>query len=270
MTRQQLFENIKAKRSFLCIGLDTDLKKIPAHLLQSEDAVFEFNKQIIDATHDVCVAYKLNLAFYESLGSMGLESFEKTLRYIPKNIFTIADAKRGDIGNTSTMYAETFFKYYDADAVTVTPYMGEDSVKPFLNYAGKFTIVLALTSNDGAKDFQFMSDGEEMLFEKVIRKTMSWGNPDNLMFVVGATKDEYLKRVRELAPENFLLIPGVGAQGGDLEKVAQHGMNQQCGLLVNSSRQIIYAGSGNDFAEKARAEAVKVQQQMEKLLQKYL
>lgn len=270
MTRQQLFENIKSKNSFLCIGLDTDLKKIPAHLLQAEDAVFEFNKLIIDATKDLCVAYKLNLAFYESLGSKGLESFERTLRYIPENIFTIADAKRGDIGNTSTMYAETFFKYYNADAVTVAPYMGEDSVKPFLDYAGKFTIVLALTSNDGSKDFQFMSEGSEMLFEKVIRKTMSWGNPDNLMFVLGATRDEHLKRVRELAPENFLLIPGVGAQGGDLEKVAQHGMNKECGLLVNSSRQIIYAGSEKDFAEKAGVEAKKVQQQMKALLQKFL
>jgi orotidine-5'-phosphate decarboxylase len=268
MTRQQLFENIKAKKSFLCIGLDSDVKKIPAHLRNSEDAVFEFNKQIIDSTQDVCVAYKLNLAFYESTGSKGLESFEKTLRYIPKNIFTIADAKRGDIGNTSAMYAETFFRYYDADAVTVAPYMGEDSVRPFLNYTGKFTIVLALTSNDGAKDFQFMSDGSEMLFERVIRNTMSWGNPDNLMFVVGATRDEQLQRVRELAPEYFLLIPGVGAQGGDLEKVAAHGMNKQCGLLINSSRQIIYAGSGNDFADKARAEATRIKQQMEKLLQR--
>ena len=270
MTRKQLFENINAKKSFLCIGLDTDVKKIPTHLQNADDSVFEFNKQIIDATHDLCVAYKLNLAFYESLGSKGLDSFEKTLCYIPKNIFTIADAKRGDIGNTSKMYAEAFFNYYNADAITVAPYMGEDSVKPFLEYDGKFTIVLALTSNDGSNDFQFVSDEKEMLFEKVIRKTMSWGNPDNLMFVIGATRDEHLQRVRELAPENFLLIPGVGAQGGDLEKVAAHGMNKKCGLLVNSSRQIIYAGSGNDFAENARAEAMNVQQQMEKLLQKYL
>ena len=270
MTRQQLFENIKSKKSFLCVGLDTDVKKIPPHLQNSDDSIFEFNRQIIDATRDLCVSYKLNLAFYESLGSKGLDSFEKTLRYIPKDIFTIADAKRGDIGNTSAMYAETFFRYYDADAVTVAPYMGEDSVKPFFNYPGKFTIVLALTSNEGSRDFQFMTDGKEMLFEKVIRKTMSWGNADNVMFVVGATRDEQLSRVREIASDYFLLIPGVGAQGGDLEKVAQHGMNKQCGLLVNSSRQIIYAGSGNDFAQQARAEAMKVQQQMEKLLLKML
>jgi len=270
MTRQQLFENIKTKKSFLCIGLDTDLKKIPVHLLNSDDAVYEFNKQIIDATGDLCVSYKLNLAFYESLGSKGLDSFEKTLKYIPSNIFTIADAKRGDIGNTSKMYADTFFKYYNVDAVTVAPYMGEDSVKPFFEYDGKFTIVLALTSNDGSKDFQFFSDGKEMLFEKVIRNTMSYGNPDNLMFVAGATRNEHLKRMRELAPENFLLIPGVGAQGGDLDTVAKLCMNDKCGILVNSSRQIIYAGNGEDFADKARAEAQKMQQQMEMLLQKII
>jgi orotidine-5'-phosphate decarboxylase len=270
MTRHQIAENIRAKKSFLCIGLDTDLKKIPSHIQNSPDAIFEFNRQIIDATHELCVAYKLNLAFYESLGSKGLESFEKTLRYIPENIFTIADAKRGDIGNTSTMYAEAFFRHYNCDSVTVAPYMGEDSVKPFLQYPGKFAIVLALTSNEGSGDFQFMNDGKQPLFENVIHKTMSWGNPDNVMFVVGATRDEHLKRIREIAPENFLLIPGVGAQGGDLEKVALNGMNKDCGLLVNSSRQIIYAGSGNDFAAKARTEALKTQQQMEKLLQKIL
>ncbi|MBK5286820.1 MAG: orotidine-5'-phosphate decarboxylase [Bacteroidia bacterium] len=270
MTRLQLFDNIKAKKSFLCIGLDTDLNKIPVHLLNNDDAIFEFNKQIIDSTKDLCVSYKLNLAFYESLGSKGLDSFEKTLKYIPSNIFIIADAKRGDIGNTSKMYAETFFKYYDVDAVTVAPYMGEDSVKPFLGYEGKFTIVLALTSNSGSKDFQIFSDGKEMLFEKVISKTMSYGNPDNLMFVAGATQDSQLKRVRELAPDNFLLIPGLGAQGGDLETVAKLCMNNMCGILVNSSRQIIYAGSGEDFADKARTEALKVQQQMEALLQKIL
>ena len=270
MTRHQLFENIKEKRSFLCIGLDTDLKKIPAHLLQSDDPVFEFNRQIIDTTKDLCVCYKLNLAFYESLGSKGLQSFEKTLKHIPKNIFTIADAKRGDIGNTSKMYAETFFSLYNTDAVTVAPYMGEDSVKPFLDYAGKFTIVLALTSNDGSKDFQMMRDENEMLFEKVIRKASVWGNPDNLMLVAGATREEHLRRIRELAPEIFLLIPGVGAQGGDLDTVARLCMNSMCGILVNSSRQIIYAGSGRDFASKAKAEAMKMQQQMEKLLQTIL
>ncbi len=268
MTRKELYSQIISKKSFLCIGLDTELKKIPAHLQVYDDPVYEFNRQIIDHTKDLCVAYKLNLAFYESLGSDGLLAFEKTLKHIPENIFTIADAKRGDIGNTSRMYADTFFNYYKVNAVTVAPYMGEDSVKPFLGYPGKFTIVLALTSNDGSKDFQTMSDGKEMLFEKVIRKVTEWGNPDNVMLVAGATQNEYLKRIREIAPDYFLLIPGVGAQGGDLQTVARYCMNDECGILVNSSRQIIYAGSGKNFAEAAREQAKMLQQEMEKLLER--
>jgi orotidine-5'-phosphate decarboxylase len=268
MNRKELFSQITSKKSFLCIGLDTELKKIPTHLQVYDDPVYEFNRQIIDHTKDLCVAYKLNLAFYESLGSDGLLAFEKTLKHIPENIFTIADAKRGDIGNTSRMYADTFFNYYKVNAVTVAPYMGEDSVKPFLDYPGKFTIVLALTSNDGSKDFQTMSDGKEMLYEKVIRKVTEWGTPDNVMLVAGATRNEYLKRVRELAPEHFLLIPGVGAQGGDLQTVARYCMNDECGILVNSSRQIIYAGSGKNFAEAAREQAKILQQEMEKLLER--
>lgn len=268
MNRRELFSHIVSKKSFLCIGLDTELKKIPIHLQVYDDPVYEFNRQIIDRTKDLCVAYKLNLAFYESLGSDGLLAFEKTLKHIPDNIFTIADAKRGDIGNTSRMYADTFFNYYKVNAVTVAPYMGEDSVKPFLGYPGKFTIVLALTSNDGSGDFQMMSDGKETLFEKVIRKVSQWGSPDNVMFVAGATRNEHLKRVRELAPEHFLLIPGVGAQGGDLQSVARYCMTDDCGILVNSSRQIIYASSGKNFAEAAREQAKILQQQMETLLER--
>jgi orotidine-5'-phosphate decarboxylase len=267
MDRNELFSHIKSKKSFLCIGLDTELKKIPAHLQVYDDPIFEFNRQIIDHTKDLCVAYKLNLAFYESLGSDGLLAFEKTLKHIPEDIFTIADAKRGDIGNTSRMYADTFFNYYNVNAVTVAPYMGEDSVKPFLGYPGKFTIVLALTSNDGSQDFQLMTDGKEMLFEKVIRKVTEWGDPDNVMLVAGATRNEYLKRIRELAPEHFLLIPGVGAQGGDLQTVAHYCMNDMCGMLVNSSRQIIYASAEKNFAEAAREQAKAMQQQMERLLE---
>lgn len=268
MNRKELFSQIQSKKSFLCIGLDTELKKIPTHLQVYDDPVYEFNKQIIDYTKDLCVAYKLNLAFYESLGSDGLLAFEKTLKHIPENIFTIADAKRGDIGNTSRMYADTFFNYYKVNAVTVAPYMGEDSVKPFLGYPGKFTIVLALTSNEGSKDFQTMNDGKEMLFEKVIRKVSEWGTPDNVMFVAGATRNEQLKRIREIAPGYFLLIPGVGAQGGDLQTVARYCMTDNCGILVNSSRQVIYAGSGKNFAEAAREQAKILQQQMEKLLER--
>ena len=268
MNRKELFKQIQSKKSFLCIGLDTELKKIPAHLQVFDDPVYEFNRQIIDHTKDLCVAYKLNLAFYESLGSIGLQAFEKTLKHIPEDIFTIADAKRGDIGNTSRMYADTFFNYYKVNAVTVAPYMGEDSVKPFLGYPGKFTIVLALTSNDGSKDFQTMSDGKEMLFEKVIRKVSEWGNADNVMFVAGATRSEQLKQVRKIAPEHFLLIPGVGAQGGDLQTVAQYCMTDDCGMLVNSSRQIIYADTGKNFAGAAREQAKILQQQMEAILKR--
>ncbi len=266
MTRNEIIEQIKKKKSYLCIGLDTDITKIPKHLLKTDDPVFEFNKQIIDATRDFCIAYKPNLAFYESLGPKGLESLKKTVDYIPKDIFTIADAKRGDIGNTSEMYAKSFFEYYGFDAVTVAPYMGSDSVKPFLAFKNKWVIVLALTSNEGAKDFQYINDGKNKLFENVIRTTSTWGSADNLMFVVGATRAEMLSDIRQLIPDHFLLVPGVGAQGGSLEEVSKHGMNKQCGLFVNSSRQIIYASNGEDFAEAAKTEAQKVQKEMAQYL----
>ena len=272
MTKQQLFENILRKKSFLCVGLDTDVTKIPEHLFdETDDPIFEFNKAIIDATADLCVAYKPNLAFYESLGLEGWDVLERTVEYIRANYpdqFIIADAKRGDIGNTSAMYAHTFFENMDFDAVTVAPYMGEDSVAPFLTYEGKWAIVLALTSNKGAFDFQFMRDSEngEQLFEKVLKISQNWGNSENMMYVVGATKAEMLREVRKIVPNHFLLVPGVGAQGGSLQEVAENGLNSECGLLVNSSRQIIYASSEADFAEAARKEAEKVQQEMKSLL----
>lgn len=268
MTRAELISEIKAKQSFLCVGLDVDLEKIPAHLLTTEDPIFEFNKAIIDATKDFCVAYKPNIAFYECLGVKGWESLRKTLEYIPTNCFTIADAKRGDIGNTSTYYAKTFFEYLKFDSVTIAPYMGEDSVTPFLEFKDKWAIVLALTSNKGALDFQMVKDenGEE-LFKKVLQKTASWGNSGNTMFVVGATRAEGIGEVRKLVPDHFFLVPGVGAQGGSLEDVARYGWNADCGLLVNSSRQIIYASSGLDFAEKAGNEAQAMQHAMAKIIQ---
>lgn len=272
MDKQQLFENIQRKKSFLCVGLDTDVNKIPEHLFdESEDPIFEFNKAIIDATADLCVAYKPNLAFYESLGLEGWDVLERTVDYIRTNYpdqFIIADAKRGDIGNTSAMYARTFFGNMNFDAVTVAPYMGEDSVSPFLTYEGKWVIVLALTSNKGAFDFQFIPSAEtgERLFETVLKTSSKWGNNENMMYVVGATKAEMLGDIRKIVPDHFLLVPGIGAQGGSLQEVAKHGMNAQCGLLVNSSRQIIYASSEHDFAQKARAEAQKVQQEMAGLL----
>jgi len=266
MTKQQLFENIKKKQSFLCVGLDTDIKKIPQHLLNEEDPIFAFNKAIIDATADYCVAYKPNLAFYESLGAKGLLAFEKTVDYIRKNYpdqFIIADAKRGDIGNTSEMYARSFFDFMDLDAVTVAPYMGEDSVKPFLIYPEKWVILLALTSNKGSQDFQMTEDKNgERLFEKVLKKSQEWATDEQMMYVVGATQGKMFEEIRKHAPNHFLLVPGVGAQGGSLEEVAKYGMNSQCGLLVNSSRQIIYADSSEKFAETARAEAKKVQEEM--------
>ncbi len=264
MTRTQLFENIKIKKSFLCIGLDTDIKKIPRHLHRSSDPVFEFNKQIIDATHDLCIAYKPNTAFYESLGSAGWEALEKTADYLNKfkDIFSIADAKRGDIGNTSSMYAQAFFGAMDFNALTVAPYMGEDSVTPFLQYEGKWVILLVLTSNKGAGDFQT----EHELYKTVLKRSQQWGNADNMMYVVGATRAEMLADIRKIAPDHFLLVPGVGAQGGSLQEVAQYGMNSTCGLIVNSSRNIIYASDKNDFAKQARNEALKMQQEMEKLL----
>ncbi len=276
MDKQQLFGNIMRKKSFLCVGLDTDVEKIPEHLFdESDDAIFAFNKAIIDATADLCVAYKPNLAFYESIGIEGWDILERTVEYIRTNYpdqFIIADAKRGDIGNTSAMYARTFFGNMDVDSVTVAPYMGADSVTPFLTYPGKWVTLLALTSNKGAFDFQFMEDRAtgERLFEKVLRTSLQWGNADNMMYVVGATKAEMLEDVRKIVPEHFLLVPGIGAQGGSLQEVAAHGMNSQCGLLVNSSRAIIYADSTPAFADAARAEARRVQQEMAVLLEKLL
>lgn len=270
MTREELFENIKKKQSFLCVGLDSDVNKIPEYLFDKEgdlDPIFEFNKQIIDATADLCVAYKPNLAFYESLGLQGWDVLERTVEYIRQNYpdqFIIADAKRGDIGNTSAMYARTFFGNMDFDSVTVAPYMGEDSVSPFMSYEGKWVTLLALTSNKGAFDFQFMKDEEngERLFEKVLKTSLKWGNADNMMYVVGATKAEMLSDIRAIIPDHFLLVPGVGAQGGSLAEVVKYGMNDNCGLLVNSSRAIIYAANDESFASAARTEAMKVQKEM--------
>lgn len=271
MNSDQLFEQIKQKRSFLCIGLDTDIQKIPQHLRDTSDPIFAFNKEIIDYTHDLAVAYKPNLAFYESLGAEGWVSLDKTVKYLREKhpeIFIIADAKRGDIGNTSNLYARAFFDHFDFDAVTVAPYMGEDSVKPFMTYLDRWVILLALTSNKGAFDFQFMKDAnsDDLLFEKVLKTSKEWGTTDNMMYVVGATKAEKLEEIREIIPDHFLLVPGVGAQGGSLQEVAQYGMNDRCGLLVNSSRQIIYASDGEDFAEQARVQAEIVQVEMEELL----
>ena len=272
MNRQQLIEQIKTKKSFLCVGLDTDLKKVPQHLLNDNDAIFTFNKNIIDATAKYCVAYKPNLAFYEAFGVKGMIAFEKTVNYLNKyypDHFIIADAKRGDIGNTSKMYARTCFEEYDVDALTVAPYMGEDSVTPFLGYEGKWVILLALTSNKGSNDFQLTTspDGER-LFEKVIRTSRKWGNDDNMMFVVGATQGKMFEDIRKVAPDSFLLVPGVGAQGGSLEEVCRYGMTKDCGLLVNSSRGIIYASSGEDYAEVAGQKAKELQEQMAAELEK--
>lgn len=273
MTRQELIQNIKNKQSFLCVGLDTDLKKIPQHLLKEEDPIFTFNKAIIDSTAPYCVAYKPNLAFYEASGVKGLAAFEKTIEYLHKEYphhFIIADAKRGDIGNTSEMYARTFFGLYGVDALTVAPYMGEDSVKPFLRQDGEWVILLALTSNKGSLDFQLTKcDNGERVFEKVLRKSQEWGTPDNMMYVVGATRGELFKDVRNVAPEHFLLVPGVGAQGGSLEEVCLYGMTKDCGLLVNSSRAIIYADQSEHYAEVAAEKAHEMQQQMEIQLKQY-
>lgn len=271
MNQEQLFGQIKKKRSFLCIGLDSDIQKIPEHLRKAGDPLFAFNKAIIDSTHDLAVAYKPNLAFYESLGAKGWEGLEKTVVYLKSEypeIFVIADAKRGDIGNTSDLYARAFFERLNFDAVTVAPYMGEDSVKPFLSFPDKWVILLALTSNKGAFDFQFLKDEKSgnRLFESVLKTSQNWGTPDNLMYVVGATKAEKLGEIRKIVPTHFLLVPGVGAQGGSLAEVAKYGMNSKCGLLVNSSRAIIYASAETDFAEKAKLAALEVQQEMEGLL----
>lgn len=271
MNKAELFKKIQEKKSFLCVGLDPDLKKIPQHLLKLEDPIFEFNKQIIDATLPYTVAYKPNLAFYEAFGSKGLASLEKTMEYLPKEVFSIADAKRGDIGNTSSMYARAFFENMDFDSVTVAPYMGEDSVTPFLQFENKWVVLLAATSNPGAEDFEMLPlKNDQMLFEKVISKSSEWGTADNMMYVVGATRSESLHEVRKLVPDHFLLIPGVGAQGGSLEQVCEFGMNAQCGLLVNSSRGIIYASNGEDFAEAAGNAAKELQSQMAVELDKRL
>ena len=272
MTKQQLFEQIQKKRSFLCVGLDSSLDKIPKHLLKYENPILEFNKQIIDATKDLCVAYKPNTAFYECYGKKGWETLIETWKYIPQDIFSIADAKRGDIGNTSAMYAETFFNAASSemsfDSVTVAPYMGSDSVTPFLTFKDKWVILLALTSNAGHADFQLQQIGEDKLFEKVLKTSQTWATDEQMMYVVGATRGAAFGDVRKLAPNHFLLVPGVGAQGGDLNEVCKYGLNAQCGLLINSSRGIIYASQGEDFAEKAREEALKLQKEMEQILVK--
>ena len=273
MTRKELIASIQRKRSFLCVGLDTDLKKVPAHLLQEEDPVFAFNKAIIDATAPYCVAYKPNLAFYESMGVKGWIAFEKTVAYLRENYpdqFIIADAKRGDIGNTSAMYARTFFEEMDLDAVTVAPYMGEDSVTPFLGYEGKWVILLALTSNKGSHDFQLTEDAQgEKLFEKVLRKSQEWAGNDQMMYVVGATQGKAFEDIRRIAPNHFLLVPGIGAQGGSLEEVCKYGMTSECGLIVNSSRAIIYADATESFAQVAGEKVREVQAQMAQELDRY-
>ena len=269
MTTQQLTQQIHLKKSFLCIGLDVDLTKIPLHLLELEDPIFEFNKAIIDATHDLCVSFKPNTAFYEAYGIKGWQSLEKTIRYINEKypeIFTIADAKRGDIGNTSSMYAKAFLEDLNFDSVTVAPYMGKDSVEPFLAFENKYTILLALTSNEGAFDFQTQNIDGKPLYQHVLETSKTWKNAHNLMYVVGATKAEYFAEIRKIVPDSFLLVPGVGAQGGNLHDVCKYGLNSSIGLLINSSRAIIYASSGENFAEVARVEAMKIQSEMEVIL----
>ena len=269
MTTQQLIDQIQQKKSFLAVGLDVDLTKIPQHLLELEDPIFEFNKAIIDATHDLAVAYKPNVAFYEAYGLKGWTSLQKTINYINStypDIFTIADAKRGDIGNTSAMYAKAFFEDLNFDSITVAPYMGKDSVEPFLAFKSKHTIMLALTSNEGAFDFQTLNLNGKELYKQVLEVSKNWKNSENLMYVVGATKAEYFTEIRKIVPDSFLLVPGVGAQGGSLAEVCKYGMNANVGLLINSSRAIIYASNGTDFADKARTEALKMQQEMEQIM----
>lgn len=268
MNSAELFQHIRRKESYLCVGLDTDLEKIPAHLRAADDPVFEFNKQIIDATHEYCVAYKPNIAFYEALGPRGWESLKKTIDYIPEGIFTIADAKRGDIGNTSALYARAFFGNMDFDAITVAPYMGEDSVRPFLKFEGRWVVLLAHTSNPGSADFQLIQSRVtgRKLYEEVVLKSQQWATADQMMYVVGATQGEKIEGIRKLAPEHFFLVPGIGAQGGDLHLVSKFGMNSTCGLLVNAARSIIYASDGPDFAKEAAAEARKIQGEMKRYL----
>jgi orotidine-5'-phosphate decarboxylase len=269
MTRQYLVEQIRQKTSYLCVGLDTDIAKLPKHLQSNPNAVVEFNKAIIDATKEYCVSYKINTAFYEAMGLKGWQAMEETLHHIPSTHFKIADAKRGDIGNTSSQYAKAFFETLPFDAITVAPYMGEDSIRPFLEYENKFTIVLGLTSNDGAKDFELQHTGNEYLYEKVLKTVSKWGTPGNLMFVVGATQAIELQNIRKIIPNNFLLVPGVGAQGGSLEEVSKYGMNSDCGLLVNASRAVIYAGNEKDFAEKASSVAKAYNEEMKVHLAQY-
>lgn len=266
MTRQQLIEQIRSKQSYLCVGLDTDISKIPKHLLSEPDPVFAFNKAIIDATQDLCVAYKINTAFYEAMGLKGWEALQKTVAHIPKNIFTIADAKRGDIGNTADQYAKAFFNAYAFDSITVAPYMGEDSVRPFLEYDGKWAIVLGLTSNKGAKDFELQQVGAEKLYEKVLRTVAGWGTTNNLMFVIGATQAQEFVSIRKIVPDHFFLVPGVGTQGGSLKEISEKSMNKDVGLLVNISRAVIYASEKEDFAEEARAIAAQYQFEMKTYL----
>ena len=268
MTKEELIIQIRKKSSFLCVGLDTDTDKIPRHILKSKDPVFEFNKAIIDATADLCIAYKPNLAFYEKSGPKGLESLKKTVDYIPKGVFKIADAKRGDIGNTSQMYADAFFNFYGFDALTISPYMGKDSIDPFLSFKDKWTILLALTSNQGSSDFQMSRlDSGEKLYEKVIRTTSMWAGPEQLMYVVGATKAEYITGIRKMIPDHFLLVPGIGAQGGDLENVVKNGLNKDVGLIINASRNIIYASDDYDFDKAAKREAGALREKMRILLE---
>ncbi|RPE09323.1 orotidine-5'-phosphate decarboxylase [Chitinophaga lutea] len=266
MNRQDLVQLIRERKSYLCIGLDTDIQKIPKHLLSHADPIFAFNKAIIDATKDLCVSYKINTAFYECQGIRGWESLQRTVEYIPDDIFTIADAKRGDIGNTSTYYAKTFFETYGFDSVTVAPYMGRDSVEPFLAFPGKWAIVLGLTSNEGSKDFQQTKIGERFLYEQVMQTTASWGSADNTMFVVGATQSAAVADIRKLLPDHFFLVPGVGAQGGSLKEISEKGLNKDVGLLVNASRAVIYAGNGEDFADDARKAAQAYQREMSQYL----
>ena len=270
MTTPQLVEQIKKKKSFLCIGLDVDLDKIPKYLLEFDDPIFEFNKQIIDATHHLAVAYKPNIAFYEAYGIKGWQSLHKTIDYLNQThpeIFTIADAKRGDIGNTSTQYAKAFFEDLNFNAITVAPYMGRDSVEPFLEFKGKFAIMLALTSNIGGLDFQTLEFNNEQLYETVLKKSLNWKNSQNLMFVVGATRSEFFEAIRKIVPNHFLLVPGIGAQGGNLQEVCKYGLNENIGLLINSSRGIIYASNGKDFAQKANQKAFELQQEMQEIIE---
>ena len=267
MNRTTLVDEIRKKQSFLCVGLDVDLDKIPHHLLKYDNPILAFNKEIIAATHDLCVAYKPNIAFYEAYGKIGWEALEATVALIPDNIFTIADAKRGDIGNTARRYAHAFFNEFNFDAITLNPYMGKDCIAPFLEYEDKWAIILGLTSNAGSKDFQFMQDAEgERLFERVIRRSIAWGDASNTMFVVGATQTDHIKQIRDISPQHFYLVPGVGAQGGSLKDVCQAGLNDDTGLLVNSTRGIIYRGNGIDFAQKAREAAIEMQKEMQQYL----